>query len=67
MTSLTMEEIHEAGAKRHPHIWVLANSHAAPVLLDSPFAENKDAAIIASLIVLRVLDATQPEARTACS
>lgn len=62
MTTLTIDDIHAQGAKRHTGDWLAANLAAVQVLQDSPYdPANPTVQKIISLIVLRVLDAVKRE------
>jgi hypothetical protein len=57
-------EVHDAGAKRHPENWLLANQ-AATWAIGRCGLQASDPAIrtVVSMVTLRVLDTTLPEGR----
>ena len=51
---------HEVGAKKHPHSWYLANRKAVGAIRTlSIDPHDPQAKLMASLIILRVLDAVE--------
>jgi len=56
---MTVEQIHEAGAKRHPKVWFGANQHAVGCLWGCGIPVDDKMKALIPLIILRVLDFSQ--------